>query len=133
MCVCVRARARAQSCLFATLWTGAHQAPLSMEFSRQEYWSGLPFPIPENLSDLGIKRVSCIGRRILYHGTTWEASLHIHTYLYISIHIQNIAIHIHIKYIHNMCIKYRYKPIKPGVCIGIQPIISLELWTPVLS
>ena len=32
-------------CLFVTLWTAAHQAPLSMEFSRQEYWSGLPFPI----------------------------------------------------------------------------------------
>ena len=34
-------------CLFATLWTVAHQAPLSMGFSRQEYWSGLPFPSPE--------------------------------------------------------------------------------------
>ena len=32
--------------LFATPWTVAHQAPLSMEFSRQEYWSGLPFPSP---------------------------------------------------------------------------------------
>ena len=31
------------------------QAPLSMEFSRQEYWSGLPFPSPENLSDPGIE------------------------------------------------------------------------------
>ena len=36
----------------------AHQAPLSMEFSRQEYWSGLPFPFPEDLSDLGIESVS---------------------------------------------------------------------------
>ena len=32
--------------LFVTLWTGARQAPLSIEFSRQEYWSGLPFPPP---------------------------------------------------------------------------------------
>ena len=32
--------------LFATPWTVAHQAPLSMRFSRQEYWSGLPFPTP---------------------------------------------------------------------------------------
>ena len=31
---------------FATPWTIAHQGPLSMEFSRQEYWSGLPFPSP---------------------------------------------------------------------------------------
>jgi len=35
--------------LFATPWTAAHQAPLSMEFSRQEYWSGLPFPFPRDL------------------------------------------------------------------------------------
>ena len=36
-------------------WTVAHQAPLSMEFSRQEYWSGLPFPSPGDLSNPGIK------------------------------------------------------------------------------
>jgi len=41
--------------LFATPWTVAHQAPLAMGFSRQEYWSGLPFPFPGNLPDLGIK------------------------------------------------------------------------------
>ena len=35
--------------LFATPWTGAHQAPPSMGFSRQEYWSGLPFPSPRDL------------------------------------------------------------------------------------
>ena len=35
----------------ATPWTRAHQAPLAMEFSRQEYWSGLPFPIPGDPSD----------------------------------------------------------------------------------
>ena len=36
-------------------WTVAYQAPLSMEFSRQEYWSGLPFPFPGDLHDPGIK------------------------------------------------------------------------------
>ena len=41
--------------LFATLWTVACQAPLSMEFSRQEYWSGLPFPSPEELPNPGIE------------------------------------------------------------------------------
>jgi len=40
--------------LFATLWTVAHQAPLSMGFSRQEYWSGLPLPTPRDLPDPGI-------------------------------------------------------------------------------
>ena len=41
--------------LFATLWTVAHQAPASMEFSRPEYWSGLPFPSPGDLPDPGIE------------------------------------------------------------------------------
>ena len=38
-----------------TPWTVAHQAPLSMEFSRQEYWSGFPFPFPKDLPDPGIE------------------------------------------------------------------------------
>ena len=41
--------------LFATLWTVAHQAPPSMGFSRQEYWSGLPFPSPGDLPHPGIE------------------------------------------------------------------------------
>ena len=41
--------------LFVTPWTIAHQAPVSMGFSRQEYWSGLPFPSLGYLPDPGIK------------------------------------------------------------------------------
>ena len=41
--------------LFATPWTAAYQAPPSMGFSRQEYWSGLPFPSPGDLPDPGIE------------------------------------------------------------------------------
>ena len=41
--------------LCATPWAVAHQAPLSMGFSRQEYWSGLPFPSPGDLANPGIK------------------------------------------------------------------------------
>ena len=43
---------------FTTLWTVACQAPLSVEFSRQEYWSGLPFPLLRGLTDPEIKPVS---------------------------------------------------------------------------
>ena len=43
---------------FATLWTVAFQAPLSMGFPRQEYWSGLPYPPPGDLPPPGIKPVS---------------------------------------------------------------------------
>ena len=65
VCVCVRARAHVRtrahaellSCvqLFATTWTVAHQVPLSMGFSRQEYWSGLPFLSPGDLPNSGIE------------------------------------------------------------------------------
>ena len=41
--------------LFATLWTAARQAPLSMESSRQEYWNGLPFPTAGDHPNPGIK------------------------------------------------------------------------------
>ena len=41
--------------LFATPWTVAYQAPLSTEFSRQEHWSGLPFPSPGDLAHPGIE------------------------------------------------------------------------------
>ena len=44
--------------LFGTPWTVAHQAPPSMEISRQEYWSGLPFPSPGELPDPGIELTS---------------------------------------------------------------------------
>ena len=56
--------------LFVTLWTVARQAPLSKGFSRQECWSGLPFPPPGHLPDPRVKPplcVYCIGRQILYH------------------------------------------------------------------
>ena len=41
--------------LFTTPWTVAYQAPQSMEFSRQDYWSGLPFPSPADLPNPGIE------------------------------------------------------------------------------
>ena len=44
--------------LFATLWTVVHQAPLSMGFSRQEYWSGLPCPPPGDLPNPGTETTS---------------------------------------------------------------------------
>ena len=56
-----------QSCrLFATPWTAAHRAPLFKRFSRQEYWSGLPFPSPGNLPNPGIEPGLLHCRKILY-------------------------------------------------------------------
>ena len=55
----------------ANLRAVTHQAPLSMGFSRQEYWSGLPFPPPGDLPDPGIQLMSLISSalagRVLYH------------------------------------------------------------------
>ena len=61
--------------LFVTPCTVAGQALLSMGLSRLEYWCGLPFPPPWDLSDSDWTRlscISCIGRWILYHWVTWE-------------------------------------------------------------
>ena len=62
--------------LFLAPWTVAHQAPLPMEFSRQEYWSGLPFPSPGNLPNPGIKSASpispALAGRFFTTSATWE-------------------------------------------------------------
>ena len=67
--------------LFATLWTVAHQAPLSMGFSRQEYWSGLPYPPPGDLPNPGIEaaslKSSALAGRFFTTSATWEAHKHV--------------------------------------------------------
>ena len=50
---------------FVTLWTGADQAPLSIGLSRQEYWSGLPFPCSGDLPNPGIKPESPVSPALL--------------------------------------------------------------------
>ena len=67
-----------QSCLtLCDPWTVAHQAPLFMGFSRQEYWSGLPFLTAEALPNPGIESVSpvspALAGRFLTTSTTWDA------------------------------------------------------------
>ena len=60
-------------CLFATLWTVAYQARPSMGFSRQEYWSGLPFPSPGDLPDPGIEpRSPALQADALPPGPLWR-------------------------------------------------------------
>ena len=63
--------------LFVTLQTVVHQAPLSTGFSRQEYWSGLPFPPSGDLLDPGIEPVSLMSSALaggfFITSATWEA------------------------------------------------------------
>ena len=67
------------------------QTPPSMEFSSQEYWSGLPFPTPEDLPDPGVEHTSlssCTGRQFLYHWATWEAwCAHLCTQIFLNLRI----------------------------------------------
>ena len=75
----------AKSCL--TSAAIVHQAPLSMEFPRQEYWSRLPFPSPGDLPDPGIEPMSlaslafCIGMQILFHWVTSEAPSQVYAHI----------------------------------------------------
>ena len=57
-----------------TLWTAALQAPLSMEFSRQEHWSGLPCPTPGDLPNPGIERMSLMSPTLAggFFTTEWD-------------------------------------------------------------
>ena len=64
---------------FATPWTVAHQAPLSMELSRQEHWSGLPFPPPRDLPDPSLLLWQADSLPLSHQGSP---DMHIHIYFF---------------------------------------------------
>ena len=109
VCVCVSVG------LFGTAGTVACQAPLSMEFSRQEYWCDLPFPIPGDLPNPGIKPASFASPELasrFFTTATWEAHqllpLGYLLYVYVIIYIILHSIHIFIlKYKCNIVITAR--------------------------
>ena len=76
----VKGNEKARLCcvpLFPTPWTVAHQAPLTVAFSRQECWSGLPFPSPGHLPDPGIKSGSpASADRFLGSPSSWQPPLY---------------------------------------------------------
>ena len=81
-----------QSCTTATLWIVPRQAPLSIGFSRQEYWSGLPFPSPGTIPDPGIQPESLMSPTLAGGFFTtiaaWEATqFYIYTYIYVFIYL----------------------------------------------
>ena len=97
VCVCVYVCVHMQSFeanSFATPWTVACQVPLSVEFSRQEYQSGLPFPIPGVLPDLGMEPSSltspALAGRFFTTNTTWKTTyvcMCVYTYMYTHTHV----------------------------------------------
>ena len=95
--------------LFMTLWTVAHQAPLSMGFSRQEYWSGLPSSRGSSRpkDHIQVSFVSCIGRQILYHWCYLGS-----TYIYLREHIYLLE---HSYFLELMTWSFREVPGGPAV------------------
>ena len=77
LCVLACQVASVMSSSLVTLWTAVPQAPLSIGFFRQEYWSGLPFPSPGDLPDPGIKPTSLTSSALVggffTTSATWEA------------------------------------------------------------
>ena len=74
--------------VFATPWTVAHQAPLSMGFSKQKYWSGWPLPSPEDLPNPEIEPTFLVspalaGRFFITSATCEATHTHTHTHIYI--------------------------------------------------
>ena len=74
-CVCAQSLSRVW--LSVVPWTVAHKAPLSMEFSKQEYWNGLPIPTPGDLPNPGTEPTSLTSSaqagRLFATSITWEA------------------------------------------------------------
>ena len=77
--------------LFATLWTVAHQASLSMGFSRQEYWSGLPFPSPGNLPNPVSLMSPALAGGFFTIITTWEAPIGMSSVQFSSVQFSSVA------------------------------------------
>ena len=80
MCTCTQELSHVQ--LFVTPCTVACQAPLSVGFSRQEYWSGLLFPLPEDLPNPGIELASpALAGRFFTTSSIWETKIYCNNYL----------------------------------------------------
>ena len=96
-CVCSACRhtQSLQSCPTVSLWIVALQAPLSMGFSRQKHWSGLPFPPPADLPDPGIEPlssgISCIAGRFFTYQAIGKPLVCVLTWSYCGLELYNVA------------------------------------------
>ena len=104
VCMCVCTQSHSIVWLFATPWAITHQAPLSMEFSRQEYWSRLPFLPPGDHPKPGIKLKSLASPELtggfFTTSTTWEALWCINKYIlkegtFICLFLYSHGVHTH--------------------------------------
>ena len=121
--------------LFVILWTVAHQAALSMGFSRQQYWSELPCPLPGYLPDPGIEPMSpvspALARRFFTTSTMWEAL--IKGYVYLNFWLNQMSLYIGcfpgasaVKNLLCQCLQYR----RPGFDPWVRKIPWKREWQP---
>ena len=114
MCVCVCMLSHFSHVqLFATPWSVAHQAPLSLGFFRQEYWSRFLCPPPRDLPNPGIELASSVLQEPLRSHLCIYIDIHIYTYIYI--------------YIHNL---WRYQPTCSSVLLyDFLGVSRFKAWT----
>ena len=92
VCVCAACVLSHFSCvrLFVIPWTGGHQPSMSVGFSWQEYWSGLPFPPPRDRPNPGIKpeslKSSVLAGRLFTTSAIWESHLCVYVCLHMSVY-----------------------------------------------
>ena len=109
--------------LFVTLWTVAHQSPLSMGFSRQEYWSGLLCPPPGDLPHPEIELASLMSPALsggfFTTSTTWEA--HLYTYM--------LRVNLHCCRVETRRRQWQPTPVLlPGKSYGQRSLVGCSPW-----
>ena len=112
--------------LFATPWTVAYQAPLSMGFSRQESWSGLPFPSPGDLPNPGLNPGLPHCRQTLYHlSYHWKDPVIIFSFSISKLFsiFPDKAQHFHIDKVPAVHAGAYLSPLSAGICL-----ISMSHW-----
>ena len=112
--------------LCATLWTIACQAPLSIRFSRQEYWSGLPCPPPGDLPDQGMEPRSlmfpALAGRFFTTCPTWEAQIS----LLLGLSLQSIQSLSHFQLFATLCTTARQASLSTANPQSLLKLISIE-------
>ena len=100
---------------FVTPWVVAHQVPLSMGFLRQEYWSGLPFPSPGGVPDLGIKP----GSPALQADSLPPDPLGKHKYIQIPCHVYfhrlSLSLHLHLIYVVSQSVQFSHSVVSDSL------------------
>ena len=134
-CSCCYALSLSRIWLLVTPWTVARQASLAMGLPRQEFWSGLLFPPPEDLIDPGLEPCLLHWRWILYHHeSSWITIIQFkwsyeNTVPFVLLHVFRLFFHLSFKYLVSISLT---PPCHLSLCTLAEPIFLL-LWPPSLT